>query len=452
MASMPHVNTLNGKDHQFVHMFLFGIITLLFFCLIPRVVEAVQPDINTILMSSTYKIEGENGNVGTVFILGKPSSVGGRYYNVLVTAAHVLDDMNGDSAILFLRRKEGNKYFKTPYLYRIRQNGRRLWVKHSDVDVAAMFIVLPNDSYNWKYGNEIVATDEIIQQFELYPGRELKLLGFPLGFESNEGGFPILRTGSIASFPLIPARELKTFLVDFRIFDGNSGGPVYFHDPDWHQRGSGGIMAPKEVQMILGLVSKQMSITETTKSHMQETTQKYPLSIAEVVHGALIKETVDLLPPVPTADTTSSPIRPISFLDSAITRLQGKVPEESLAQVRSTAATWTVLPTKENLAIASETVTFIASKYNIRSMLTVVSLPQGGATIKYQTVGQRERKEAPTTAKQVTTCVETIPIGRYHIWTERGKKQTSDSSKIYEIINSEEKVEIDESTRLGKAK
>lgn len=450
MASIPHVNTLNGKSHQFVHMCLFGI-TLSFFCLIPRMVVAVDPDINTILMKSTYRIVGENGKVGTVFILGKPSSAGRNQY-VLVTAAHVLEDMTGDSAIIFLRQKEGDKYTKMPYLYQIRQDGRRLWVKHSDADVAAMFIFLPKGLDILLASTEILSTDKALEDYELYPGRELRVLGFPLGFESSATGFPILRTGSIASFPLIPARGLKTFLVDFRIFEGNSGGPVYFHDPDWHKRGSGAIGAPQEVQMILGLVSRQMSVTETTQSYMQETKQKYPLSIAEVVSGPLIKETIDLLPPTPVAGATSLPLRQMSFLDSAMSRLQDKVPKESLDQVKSKVSAWEEFPTEGNWIKASEAVTFTSSKYSIHSVLTVVSLPRSGATIKYQTVGQRERKEVPTTAKQVTTCVETIPIGRYHIWAERDGKQTSDISHIYELVKSEEKVEINENATSGKTK
>ncbi len=41
MVSIPHVHTPNGKSRQFVHMSLFGIITLSFFCLIPRMVTGV---------------------------------------------------------------------------------------------------------------------------------------------------------------------------------------------------------------------------------------------------------------------------------------------------------------------------------------------------------------------------------------------------------------------------
>lgn len=440
MASIPHVNTLNGKSHQFVHMCLFGIITLSFFCLMPKMVVAVNLDINTILMRSTFKIVGENGKVGTVFILGKPSSTGRSQY-VLVTAAHVLEDLTGNSAIIFLRRKEEDKYIKVPYLYQIRQDGRPVWVKHPDADVAAMFISIPEGFDIALASTEILATDKVLEDYDIYPGRELKVLGFPFGLESNLAGFPILRTGCIASFPLIPAHELKTFLMDFRVFGGNSGGPVYFHAPSWQKRGSGDIGRGPEVQIILGLVSEQKFMTEA-----QEAKDKCQLSIATVVHGALIKETVNLLPPVPV--TSALPLRELfflsqlSFLNSSIGRLKEKVPKDSLAQVKSKTADWEIAPTEGNWMEISEAVTFTAVKYSITSAVTVVSLPRSGARIKYQTVGQRVRKEVPTTAKQVTTCVETLPIGRYHIWAEREGRRTSDISHIYEIVKQEERVEI----------
>jgi hypothetical protein len=118
----------------------------------------------------------------------------------------------------------------------------------------------------------------------------------------------------------------------------------------------------------------------------------------------------------------------MSFLRAAMNRLQEKIPEESLAQVKSKTAVWESVPSEKNWSIASDDVTFAATKYSITSTLTVLSLPKSGAAIKYQTVGQCERKEMPRTANQATTCVETVPIGLYHIWSERHGKQTSTST------------------------
>ena len=60
------------------------------------------PEINTILMRSTFMLTGP-GSTGTAFIVGKPTKeVKDRAYFVLVTAAHVLNEMKGDNAVLVL--------------------------------------------------------------------------------------------------------------------------------------------------------------------------------------------------------------------------------------------------------------------------------------------------------------------------------------------------------------
>jgi S1-C subfamily serine protease len=69
--------------------------------------------------------------------------------------------------------------------------------------------------------------DQKLSEFEIHPGDELNVLGYPLGF-GNVGDFPVLRSGKIASYPLVPTSENPFFLPDFRVFQGNSGGPVYF--------------------------------------------------------------------------------------------------------------------------------------------------------------------------------------------------------------------------------
>src|SRR5437868_11966238 len=73
----------------------------------------------------------------------------------------------------------------------------------------------------------LLAEDQMLSQFEVNPGEELSCLGYPFGAESNAAGFPILRSGRIASYPLLPTESTQKFLFDFAIFPGNSGGPVY---------------------------------------------------------------------------------------------------------------------------------------------------------------------------------------------------------------------------------
>lgn len=251
-------------------------------------------ELNTDLMRSTFKLIGE-GSIGTAFIIGRPSRVDAtKAYFVMVTAAHVLEEMSGTHAILQMRKKNEN-YQKNPYPFEIRREGKPLWVRHPDavVDVAAMYVALPANIDIVLLPTRLLANDEDFKEFEIHPGDELMCLGYPLGAEANEAGFPILRSGKIASYPLIPTSHTKTFLYDFRVFSGNSGGPVYFVES---ARTYAGATHAGIIQFIAGLVSQERRMIEKVESLFETREQRYPLSLAFVVHASLIKETIEMLP------------------------------------------------------------------------------------------------------------------------------------------------------------
>ncbi len=197
------------------------------------------PELNTVLMESTFEIQsmsgpGQPSSLGTAFIVGRPLSsqtTMARY--VLVTAAHVLDGIAGDVAILNLRKQtQQGDWQKVPMVLQIRNNGRPLWLKHPNADVAVMYVSLPDGISIPLMTTALLADDEMLKKFQIHPGDTLLCLGYPFGIESNQSGFPVLRSGKIASFPLTPTAQTKTFLFDFAVFEGNSGGPVYMVERD----------------------------------------------------------------------------------------------------------------------------------------------------------------------------------------------------------------------------
>jgi hypothetical protein len=126
--------------------------------------------------------------------------------------------------------------------------------------------------------------DAFVSKFELHPGDDVFAVGYPYGIEANDFGFPILRTGHIASFPLAPAKDVKALLVDFAVFGGNSGGPVYVN---YLGRFYGGTYHLDQfARGIVGLVSKQAVHPKTQER----------LGVAGVVPSQLILEAVALLP------------------------------------------------------------------------------------------------------------------------------------------------------------
>lgn len=249
-------------------------------------------ELNTVLMRSTFKLVGERSS-GTAFIIGRPSKTREDYvYFVIVTAAHVLEDMKGTHALLFIRKKNED-YHKFPYKFEIRHEGKPLWTRHPEVDVAVMYVKLPKEIDIALLTTAMLANDETLEKFEIHPGDELRCLGYPFGAESTEAGFPILRSGKIASYPLVPTKKTKTFLYDFRIFRGNSGGPVYFVESG---RTYAGAMHVGTIQFIAGLVSKERVITEKIELLYEKREERHPLGLADVVHASFIKETIKMLP------------------------------------------------------------------------------------------------------------------------------------------------------------
>jgi hypothetical protein len=250
-------------------------------------------EINTILMRSTFMLAGD-GATGTAFILGRLSKGDkAKAYYVLVTAAHVLTAMRGENAVLNLRKRSGDVFSKMPYSISIRRGAKPLWTQHPQADVAVMYIALPNDIDIQLLPTDLLATDDILKQFEIHPGDRLSCLGFPLMAEANEAGFPILRSGHIASYPLTPMTSVKTILFDFNVFEGNSGGPVYLTDSSGRFYNGG--MHIGQVQFLMGLVSEQKFAEEQVQSLREVRKERYQLGLAVVIPAQFIRETLEQL-------------------------------------------------------------------------------------------------------------------------------------------------------------
>jgi S1-C subfamily serine protease len=287
-----------GDTKKLMKSILSLLIASLAICELAFAEPAERSEISSTLMRSTFKIMGLDAKggsrVGTVFILGQPDpSNPAQAFFILITAAHVLDDIVNDSATLFLRKRTGETFSKHPFELRVRDHGKPLWVKHGEVDIAAMRVSLPTNADISILPTTLLAEDASLERFEVHPGDELFVLGYPYGVESNEAGFPILRSGHIASFPLVPTKTSKTFLLDFEVFEGNSGGPVFLYS---QSRVYGGGTHAGSVRMLMGVVSQERSISETVKTLDQVSTKRHKLAIAVCVHASFIRELIEKLP------------------------------------------------------------------------------------------------------------------------------------------------------------
>jgi len=205
---------------------------------VPEPPSAVLPapawDLTVGLIAATVQLDQRNDEratrrVGTGFLIDAPRS-DGRPRTVLVTAHHVLDGMPGPDARIGWRVQmpEGRWRF-APEPLRIREeNGDPVWVRHPERDIAVMEVSAPPAFARAAIPLGWLADANAFEVWQVGPGDELLTLGYPHGYSSNTAGFPILRVGRVASWPLTPIEAFPAFMLDFPVFPGNSGGPVFW--------------------------------------------------------------------------------------------------------------------------------------------------------------------------------------------------------------------------------
>jgi hypothetical protein len=252
-------------------------------------------DLSVDLIKATVQLEQPLGDgsrtVGTGFLISDPTP-DGKPRTILITAAHVFEKMPSMSARIGYRIQGGEGVWRyDPETLKIRDGDHPLWVKHPTRDVAAMVVEAPPEFVKAAIPIKYLAQDDTFNQFNLGPGDEMMALGFPRGLAANPAGFPILRSGRVASYPLAPATSFPTFLMDFAVFPGNSGGPVFM--AQGARRRPGGSES-QEVQFVAGLLTQQVELSGER------------LEIGIVTHAKFIRETLAILDKVPGATVTQA--------------------------------------------------------------------------------------------------------------------------------------------------
>ncbi|MBA2116631.1 S1 family peptidase [Bremerella alba] len=248
-------------------------------------VGAATQDANTQVFRATFKIVHKK-STATGFVL---SPDGGKSF-ILITAAHVLDQTPGEQTTVVFRCQTGEgEYTKLPTQLVIRKGDTPLWVKHPTEDVAAISVKPPVEADLAVLSTDSLMTDDDLRALQVHPGERLTLLGYPHREESSEAGFPILRDGPLASFPLLPTKKTKTFYLSTNSFSGDSGGPVFVTR-------SGEADGPTErVPRILGLMQGQRLLNDTLEGSYITVKTRHQFGLANVIHSSLIIETIRLM-------------------------------------------------------------------------------------------------------------------------------------------------------------
>lgn len=232
------------------------------------------------LIESTVKLEqaqrGGLRTVGTGFIIADRRADGSPR-TILITAHHVFDRMPNAQATLGLRVADPDGGWRyAPKQLQIRSaDGTPLWTRHPVQDIAA--IEIPAKVAGRAIPVDYLVGKDTLEDLEIQPGDELVVLGFPRGVAANKEGFPILRSGRVASYPISPASRFPTFLLDFSVFAGNSGGPVFVNRP----RSVAASASPSPI--IVGILTQQIKLEGDR------------LAIGNVTQAKYVQETVTLL-------------------------------------------------------------------------------------------------------------------------------------------------------------
>lgn len=256
----------------------------------------VADDLSEALMQATVKLQYD-GRVATGFMLLRPlsNSPQGKVIGkvVLVTAKHVLEEATGSSVTVVLHEHAPDgSWRRHKSSLPIRIKGKKLWVEAEDADIAVMYVLPDIAPFDKAPLVDLLVNRGTLKSIGIAPGSELKCLGFPLGFEGDAAGFPILRAGDVASYPFLPAENRTTFLMDFRVFEGNSGGPVYYSPPTL--LGSGTYMG-RGPQFIVGLLSKEF-LRDVATERDGRSFADLKLLLGEVVHAEVIRAAIEKLP------------------------------------------------------------------------------------------------------------------------------------------------------------
>jgi hypothetical protein len=234
-------------------------------------------DFATTVAEATFHIANSNEG-GTCFFISRPPPDSALY---LVSAAHVFAALENNPATVRLRQRQTDgSYEQRDYPITLRQEGKRLWVRHTTEDVAVLRVCEPAPTPVPALPLSVVADEAHFSAAGLHICSPVFVLTYPAGFPPGDGDYPVARQGIIASHPLSPVRQHPTYAVSFTTFAGDSGGPVF------QAEGNGS-------SLVIGVVVGAFRQDESMKIEFEERTIHHPFGVGLVVQTQLVRELIE---------------------------------------------------------------------------------------------------------------------------------------------------------------
>jgi arylsulfatase A len=249
-----------------------------------RRAEPVQPALRKLTaaqraVQATFRLHGPGGS-GTAFVVQHAESGESPPSQLLVSAAHTFENITSQEATLVVRRcDESGNWTREDLHLRLRSDEGPLWTRHPSADVAVLSIELPPHAACTPFTLADVATAADFDTGRVSVGQQARVACFPAQTESDAAGWPVLRTGHVATPQLSPAIGLQQFFVDYAHFAGDSGAAVVVEGP-----------SPSVVGVVVGMQRQ----TDRISSPYEEKTMHTPLGLAIVVPSTRVREVIEL--------------------------------------------------------------------------------------------------------------------------------------------------------------
>lgn len=260
-----------------------------------------QPSSVVQLIEATVKLANPKSTATGILVRVPAGPEAPKNEVFVVTAAHVLDAVDGNSIALLLRpRVPEGKYQKHIHELAVRRDGQPLWKRHEAADVAVIRASLPETLSLSAVPIDWLADDDAVRARRLDPGDLIRFVGFPHRIEGNAAGFPVVRLGCLATHPLVPLIDNRTILFDGNTFEGDSGGPAYVppRESSTASKSDAADAATAKPDanrfddrpLILGLVVGQHFLDEEVKTIYGQTKTRHRLGLGIIAPAPFIRQ------------------------------------------------------------------------------------------------------------------------------------------------------------------
>lgn len=238
--------------------------------------HSLASDFATDVIAATHKLFHPQ-STSTCFLVQGETEDNAVY---LVTTAHSLEGMPGETAVLVLREnKSDGAYARRDHTLAIRRGEMPLWTKHPKEDLAVLRLTDPLPQPIRPLPFSAMADEERLKEEEIHTCSSLFVLTYPQRFEANDAGFPVARQGIVADHPFLPTPSNHRYLADFNTFAGDSGGPVF-------------VKAKNGRPLVIGVVLARFNHDERIKTEYEERLIRHPLGLGSVLYPQLVRETI----------------------------------------------------------------------------------------------------------------------------------------------------------------